>query len=104
MSPRQAPPRPRGILLRLMVLVTAAALAVFMQAGAGASSGTQPAAAGESAAPGARPESQRLPGCAGPAEAGAALNHPALARAVQPSADSSKRPSSDCSREAKAGS
>ena len=100
MSPRPAP-RPRGILLRLMVLVTAAALAVFMQAGAGASSGPHAHGPEQSAPaePQAGPEE-----CASPANATPTLNHPGLAQAAQPRADASRRPSSDCSREASAGS
>ena len=100
MSPRPAP-RPRGIVLRLMVLVTAAALAVFMQAGAGASSG--PHAPGpERSAPEAI--QARPAECASGPNATPALNHPGLAHAAQPNAEASKRPSSDCSREASAGS
>lgn len=94
-------PRPRAIVMRLAVLVTAAAMAVFLQAGAGASPGHGPRsapAAQETAAP---------PAC-GEAHAPSLLTHPAVGKAApaeaQPSAARSKSPSSGCSREASAGS
>ena len=100
MSPRPAP-RPRGIVLRLMVLVTAAALAVFMQAGAGASPGPDSTGPEQSAPAGPQASPAE---CASTANATLALNHPGLAKAAQPRADDSKRPSRDCSREARPGS
>lgn len=93
----KTPPRPRAIVLRLAVLVTAATLAVFMESGAGAQ-----------AQPAQRPEPvQQAPAdCTAPA-APNLLTHPAVGRAApaaQPSAARSKSPSSGCSREASAGS
>lgn len=94
-------PRPRALMMRLAVLVTAAAMAVFLQAGAGASPGHGPRSAPavqETAAP---------PAC-GEAHAPSLLTHPAVGKAApaeaQPSADRSSSASSGCSREASAGS
>ncbi|PRH83706.1 hypothetical protein [Arenimonas caeni] len=95
-------PRPKGIVLRLMVLVTAATLAVFLQAGAGASQGTGQPEPVERSVPDRAGEATGA--CGAPAEPAAALNHPALLAAAQPSAASSSLASSDCSRDASAGS
>ena len=90
-------PRPRAILMRLAVLVTAATFAVFMESGATAQAG--PAQRVEPAQPAPT-------GCT--AAAPNLLTHPAIGKAVsaetQAIAARSKSPSSDCSREASAGS
>lgn len=92
------PPRPRAILMRLAVLVTAATFAVFMESGAGAQ-----------AKPGQRAEPvQQAPAACTASATPNLLTHPAIGQAApaepQAIAARSKSPSSDCSREARVGS